>query len=104
MTTINEELHKQARIDHIKGVNGSRATVATLLHEGQMYAGVAYVHPNDNFSRYLGRVKAVGHLAQVLTGTKKPNHFKYFVLPAEDERAAADARDVILDDVVIALT
>lgn len=60
-------------------------------HEPQeILCAVAFCHPNDNFSKFLGRKKATGQLARLVTGRVEPDDERFFRVYDTSARLAAE--------------
>lgn len=51
---------------------------------------VAFCHPNDNFSKHLGRVKATGRLTSLMQGKSHPDNDRFFVIHTDDPKESAE--------------
>lgn len=50
---------------------------------------LAFCHPNDNYSKKMGRVKAAGQLTRLGLNRSLVDDHRYWIMPGDDPRRAA---------------
>lgn len=66
-----------------------------------LYAAIAFCHPNDNFNKYLGRVKSAARLFQLRGNQNLRDGVRYHITEGVEEKDVSKAMDLLLDELVL---